>query len=163
MTNLLDTTSTLAGTRDRERTADLLGQALAQGYLQIDEYDRRLQTVFQTQTADELDELLVGLPLDQIRRHDPRRRAARVAAARRGLRAHLVAYLAMVVVVLTVWAAVALTTDATYFWPIWPILGAGIGLGSHAVSTPRLKQSRWQPALSAVLAPGLCARRYHIR
>lgn len=142
MTNLLDTTSTLAGTRDREKTADLLGQALAQGYLPIDEYDRRLQTVFQTQTADELRELLAGLPLDRIRRHDPRRRAARLTAARRGVRAHLVAYLAMCVIVLTVWAAVALTTDATYFWPIWPILGAGIGLVSHAVSIPRGKQSR---------------------
>ncbi len=142
MSNLLETTSTLAGTRDREKTADLLGQALAQGYLQIDEYDRRLQTVFQTQTADELRELLAGLPLDRIRRHDPRRRAARVAAARRGMRAHVAAYLTMVVIVLTVWAAVALTTDATYFWPIWPILGAGIGLVSHVVSIPRIKQSR---------------------
>lgn len=142
MTNLLDTTSTLAGTRDREKTADLLGQALAQGYLPIDEYDRRLQTVFQTQTAGELRELLAGLPLDRIRSHDPRRRAARLTAARRGVRAHLAAYLAMCVVVLTVWAAVALTTDATYFWPIWPILGAGIGLVSHAVSIPRGKQSR---------------------
>ncbi len=138
----LETTSTLAGTRDRERTADMLGQALAQGYLQIDEYDRRLQTVFQTHTAEELDELLADLPRDRIRRHDPRRRAARVAAARRGLRAHLAAYLAMVVIVLTVWAAVALTTDATYFWPVWPILGAGIGLVSHAVSIPRKKHSR---------------------
>lgn len=163
MTNLLDTTSTLAGTRDRERTADLLGQALAQGYLQIDEYDRRLQAAFQTQTDHELRELLADLPVDRIRRHDPRRRAARVAAARRGVRAHLAAYLAMVVIVLTVWAAVALTADATYFWPIWPILGAGIGLASHAVSIPRLKQSRWQPALSAALAPGSCANRYHIR
>jgi len=142
MTNLLDTTSTLAGTRDRERTADLLGQALAQGYLQMDDYDQRLQAAFQTHTAQELDELLTDLPLDRIRRHDPRRRAARAAAARRGLRAHLAAYLAMVVIVLTVWAAVALTTDATYFWPIWPILGAGIGLVSHAVSTPRLKHGR---------------------
>lgn len=142
MTHLLDTTSTLAGTRDRERTADLLGQALAQGYLQIDEYDRRLQTVFQTHTDRELHNLLADLPLERIRRHDPRRRAARIAAARRALRAHLAAYLAMVVIVLTVWAAVALTTDATYFWPIWPILGAGIGLFSHAVSTPRLKQGR---------------------
>ena len=140
MTNLLDTTSTLAGTRDREKTADLLGQALAQGYLQIDEYDRRLQTVFQTNTAQELHDLLAGLPLDRIRRHDPRRRAARVAAARRGVRAHLYAYLAMCVIVLTVWAAVAMTTDATYFWPIWPILGAGIGLVSHAVSMPRVKK-----------------------
>jgi DUF1707 SHOCT-like domain/2TM domain len=142
VTNLLATASTLAGDRDRQKTADLLGQALAQGYLQIDEYDRRLQAVFQTHTAQELQDLLTGLPVDSIRRHDPRRRAARIAAARRGLRAHLWAYLAMVAIVLTVWAAVAATTDATYFWPVWPILGAGIGLVSHAVSIPRCKQSR---------------------
>jgi DUF1707 SHOCT-like domain/2TM domain len=141
MTNLMETTTTLAGTRDREKTADLLGQALAQGYLQIDDYDQRLQAVFQTHTADELQALLTALPLDSIRRHDPRRRAARIAAARRGLRAHLGAYLAMVVIVLTVWTAVAMTTDATYFWPIWPILGAGIGLVSHALSIPRAKQN----------------------
>lgn len=140
MTQLLDTTSTLAGTRDREKTADLLGQALAQGYLQMDQYEHRLQAVFQTRTAHELHQLLADLPLDRIRRHDPRRRAARIAAARRGLRAHFWAYLAMAAIVLTVWAAVAATTDATYFWPIWPILGAGIGLVSHAVSIPRIKQ-----------------------
>lgn len=143
MSNLLETTSTtLAGTRDREKTADVLGQAFAQGYLQVDEYDQRLQAVFQTHTAEELRDLVADLPLDRIRRHDPRRRAARLAAARRGVRAHLAAYLAMCVIVLTVWAAVALTTDATYFWPIWPILGAGIGFVSHAASIPRGKQSR---------------------
>lgn len=156
MTNLLETPATLAGNRDREKTADLLGQALAQGYLQLDEYDQRLQTVFQTHTAEELHELLADLPLDRIRRHDPRRRAARIAAARRGVHAHLAVYLAMVVIVLTVWAAVALTTDATYFWPIWPILGAGIGLVGHAVSIPRDKQSRWQPMLSAIFTPAWC-------
>ncbi|RAU92280.1 hypothetical protein DQP58_18855 [Mycobacterium colombiense] len=142
MSNLLDTTSTLAGTHDREKTADLLGQALAQGYLQVDEYDQRLQTVFQTHTAQDLRDLVTDLPLDRIRRHDPRRRAARIAAARRGVQAHLYAYLAMCAIVLTVWAAVALTTDATYFWPIWPILGAGIGFVSHAASIPHGKQSR---------------------
>lgn len=143
MTNLLETTSTLAGNRDREKTADLLGQALAQGYLQMDVYEQRLQTVFQMHTAQELRDLVADLPLDHIRRHDPRRRAARIAAARRGVRAHLAAYLAMAVIVLTVWAAVAMTTDATYFWPIWPILGGAIGLVSHALSVPRVTQSRW--------------------
>lgn len=147
MSNLPETTSTLAGTRDREKAADLLGQALAQGYLQVDEYDQRLQTVFQTHTAEELHELTAGLPVDRIRRHDPRRRAARIAAARRGVRAHLYAYLAMCVIVLTVWAAVAMTTHATYFWPIWPILGAGIGLVSHALSVPGAKQRHWLPML----------------
>ena len=137
MSDLLATTTALAGDRDREKTADLLGQALAQGYLEIDEYDRRLQTVFHTHTTQQLRELLAGLPLDSIRRHDPRRRAARIAAARRGVRAHLGAYLAMAVIVLTVWAAVAMTTDATYFWPIWPLLGGAIGFVSHARSIPK--------------------------
>jgi hypothetical protein len=137
MTKLLETSSTLAGNRDREKTADLLGQALAQGYLQMDEYEARLQAVYQTHTAPQLHELLTGLPVDRIRRHDPRRRAARIAAARRGVRIHLGAYVAMVAIVLTVWAAVAMTTSATYFWPIWPILGGAIGFVSHAVSIRR--------------------------
>ena len=137
MTKLLETPSTLAGNRDREKTADLLGQALAQGYLQMDEYETRLQAVYQTHTAPQLHELLTGLPVDRIRRHDPRRRAARIAAARRGVRIHLGAYVAMVAIVLTVWVAVAMTTSATYFWPVWPILGGAIGFVSHAVSIRR--------------------------
>lgn len=122
-----------AGDRDREAAADRLGQAFAQGYLQLDEYEQRLRVVFGAHTTGELDRLLADLPLERIRRADPRRRAARVEAARRGVRLHLAAYLAMTVIVLAVWAAVAATTGATYFWPIWPILGAGIGLLSHAL------------------------------
>jgi DUF1707 SHOCT-like domain len=123
-----------AGDRDRQKTATRLGQALAQGYLQIDEYDKRVQAVFQTQKTGELRELLADLPVDRIRRADPRRRAARVAAARLGVRIHLGACLAMAIVVLIIWAAVAVTTGASYFWPIWPILGAAIGLISHALA-----------------------------
>ena len=62
------------------------------------------------------------------------------------MRIHLGAYLAMVVIVLTVWLAVGLTAGAWYFWPIWPILGAGIGLASHAIPV-------------RVAAPGLCHAR----
>jgi hypothetical protein len=123
-----------AGDRDREKTAARLGQALAQGYLELGEYEQRVQTAFQTHTTGELKQLLADLPLDRIRRADPRRRAARAAAARRGVRIHLAAYVAMTVVVLTVWAAVAATTGASYIWPIWPILGAAIGLISHALA-----------------------------
>jgi fatty acid desaturase len=96
-----------------------------------------VQSVFQTHTTAQLRELLADLPLDRIRRADPRRRAARMAAARRAVRIHLGAYLAMAAVVLTVWAAVAVTTGASYFWPIWPILGGALGLISHAMATPR--------------------------
>jgi hypothetical protein len=135
------TTIARAGDRDRQRTATRLGQALAQGYLEMDEYDRRLQTAFQTQTAGELRALVADLPLDRIRRADPRRRAACKAAARTSVRIHLAAFLAMTIVVLTVWAA----TGVTYFWPIWPILGAAIGLFSHALAVrPLTKTVRYQ-------------------
>ena len=131
-----------AGDRERERTANQLGQALAQGYLALDEYDVRLQATFAAHTTAELRQLVADLPLDRIRRNDPRRQAGRERARRRGVQIHLAAYLAMVVIVLTVWLVVGLTAGAWYFWPIWPILGAGIGVIGHALpirfALPRL-------------------------
>jgi hypothetical protein len=124
--------STRAGDREREKTASQLGLALAQGYLGMDEYETRLQAAFGAHTTAELRQLVADLPLDQLRRNDPRRRVARQAAARRSVQIHLAGYLAMVVICLTVWLAVGLTAGAWYFWPIWPILGAGIGLIGHA-------------------------------
>ncbi len=136
------TTSVRAGDRDRERTAGQLGQGLAQGYLAMDEYEGRVQAAFAANTIGELHQLVADLPLARLRRNDPQRQAARQRAALLGVRIHLGAYLAMVGIVLTVWLAVGLTAHAWYFWPIWPILGAGIGLASHAipvrVAGPRL-------------------------
>jgi fatty acid desaturase len=122
-----------AGDREREKTANQLGQALAQGYLAMDEYETRLQATFAAHTTADLRQLVADLPLDRIRRNDPRRQEARRRAARRGVQIHLAGYLAMVVIVLAVWLAVGLTAGAWYFWPIWPILGAGIGVIGHAL------------------------------
>ena len=107
-----------AGDRERDRAANQLGRALAQGYLAMDEYETRLQAVFAAHTTAELRQLLADLPLDRLRR---------------SVHIHLAGYTAMVVIVLSVWLAVGLTAGAWYFWPIWPILGAGIGLVSHAI------------------------------
>jgi Domain of unknown function (DUF1707)/2TM domain len=122
-----------AGDSEREKTASDLGRALAQGYLEMTEYEKRLQDAFAAHTTAELRELVADLPLERLRRNDPARQAARRKAARRGVQIHLAAYLAMVVIVLVVWLAVGLTAGAWYFWPIWPILGAGIGVLSHAI------------------------------
>ncbi|MBB2989360.1 hypothetical protein FHR72_000823 [Mycolicibacterium iranicum] len=129
----IDTTATRAGDRERERTADVLGLALAQGYLDMADYESRLQQVYDAGVTPDLHRLTADLPLAELRRNDPRRRAAKVAAARRGIHLHLAGYAAMVVIVLTVWLAVGLGTGAWYFWPIWPILGAGIGVLGHAL------------------------------
>jgi hypothetical protein len=121
------------GDRERDKTASQLGQALAQGYLGIEEYDSRIQSAFAATTTAELRELVADLPLAQLRRNDPKRRAAVRRAARRSVRIHFAGYLTMVVIVLTVWLAVGLTAGAWYFWPIWPILGAGVGVLGHAL------------------------------
>ncbi len=122
-----------AGDADREATAGYLGQAFATGYLDMAEYEERLRSAFAAHTGGELDRLVSDLPMHRLRREDPRRRAARRAAARMSVRLHVAAYLLMVVIVLTVWLAVALSAGAWYFWPVWPILGAGIGVLAHAV------------------------------
>jgi hypothetical protein len=127
------TPSIRAGDRERGTTANQLGSALAQGYIAMGEYETRLQAAFAAPTTAELRGLVADLPLAQLRRNDPRRREARRAAARRGVQIHLAGYLAMVVIVLTVWLVVGLTAGAWYFWPVWPILGAGIGVLGHAL------------------------------
>jgi hypothetical protein len=124
---------TRAGDRDRQVTADQLGQALAQGYLELAEFDNRVRSAYAADSTAQLRELVADLPLQRLRRDDPRRRAACRAAARASVRIHLAAYLTMVVIVLTVWLAVGLSAGAWYFWPIWPILGAGIGVLGHAI------------------------------
>jgi DUF1707 SHOCT-like domain/2TM domain len=124
------------GDEDRNRTAARLGLALAKGYLAFPEYETRMQQTYAATTVAELEPLIADLPVE-VRRHDPERLAARARAARLGVRIHLAAYLAMVVIVLTVWLATAIFAGATYFWPVWPILGAGIGVASHALPVRR--------------------------
>lgn len=125
--------SVRVGDGDRQRTATLLGLALTQGYLDMADYEQRLQTAFTARTGAELHTLTADLPVATLRRTDPERRAALRRAARRSVQWHLAGYLLMVVTVLTVWLAVGLTAGSWYFWPIWPILGAGIGVLAHAL------------------------------
>jgi Domain of unknown function (DUF1707) len=133
MTTTLSTSTVRAGDRERAATADQLGLALTQGYLDITEYEQRVAAAFAAHSSNELRQLLVDLPIAQLRRNDPRHREARNAAARLSVRLHLAGYVLMVVVVLTVWLAVALSGGSWYFWPVWPILGAGIGVLGHAI------------------------------
>ncbi len=125
--------TTRAGDRERERTASDLVRALAQGYLTMTESEDRLHTAFGAQTTEELRRLLADLPVAQLRRNDPRRREAQLRAARLSVRLHLAAYLAGSLLMLGIWLAVGLGGGGWYFWPVWPIMGWGIGVASHAI------------------------------
>ena len=111
-----------AGDRERERTANQLGQALAQDYLVMEEYETRLQAAFAAHTTGELRQLVADLPLARLRRNDPQRVAARRKAARRGMQVGVVGGF-----------VVGSTVGGGCFWRIWLILGAGIVLASHAI------------------------------
>ncbi len=121
------------GDPERERTSARLGQAFAQGYLSMEEYETRLGRAFEAQTVRALRDLLIDLPVERIGRRDPQRRAVRHAAARRAVRIHLIAYLAVSVLMIGIWLATAVAAGTWYFWPAWPILGWGIGIVSHAI------------------------------
>jgi hypothetical protein len=121
------------GDHEREKVITRLGQAFAQGYLSIPEYETRLDQALEAQTAGALNQPLSDLPVRRIAGSDPRRRAARVVAARRGVQIHLAAYLAASLLMIGIWLALAIVVGAWYFWPVWPILGGGIGVVSHAI------------------------------
>ncbi|KUI39512.1 hypothetical protein AU198_09150 [Mycobacterium sp. GA-1199] len=133
-----------AGDPDRERTARLLGLALAQNYLDMTEYETRLQTAFAAATRADLHALTADLPSAHLRRNDPRRREALRRAARRSVQFHTAAYVAGSLLMLGIWLVVGLTAGSWYFWPVWPILGWGIGVVCHAV--PALAHGSISPA-----------------
>jgi hypothetical protein len=122
------------GDHERDRAITRLGQAFTQGYLSMQEYEGRLARAVEAQTAGALNEPLSDLPVNRIARADPRRREARLAAARLGVRIHLAAYLTGALLMIGIWVATAAGVGVYYFWPVWPILGAGAGWIFHALA-----------------------------
>jgi hypothetical protein len=64
---------------------------------------------------------------DQVRRDE----AIKRLKAKREFWSHLVAYLVVNAMLVGIWAV----TGLGYFWPVWPLLGWGVGLILHAWET----------------------------
>lgn len=47
---------------------------------------------------------------------------------------HLFIYLAVNTLLVVIWAT---TSQGSHFWPMWSMLGWGIGVGAHAIETFR--------------------------
>jgi hypothetical protein len=105
-----------ASDAEREHHAELLREHAAQGRLTVDELDERLDGVYAARTYGELAPIVADLPAP------PRPRAPQRPASRR--RPELAAFVAVNLMLIVIWAA----TGAGYFWPIWPLLGWGLGL-----------------------------------
>jgi hypothetical protein len=99
-----------AADADRERTAERLRSAAAEGRISAEELEQRLEVAFAARTESELERLVEDLPAP-AQAPPPRRR-----------RAELHAFAATSLLLLAIWAL----TGAGYFWPVWPILGWGL-------------------------------------
>lgn len=109
-----------AGDADRERVATLLREHYTAGRLTTDEFEERLEKTYGSRTLGELEALTWDLPSDV-------QRAAAAAPVRRpgrNTRNHVIAYVLVMLFLIAIWAA----TGGGYFWPIWPILGWGLGV-----------------------------------
>ena len=122
-----------ASDADRERVAERLRVAAGEGRLTAEELEERLERALSARTEEELTPLLADLPAPAPAAPRPaRRRAAPLGA-------HARAYVAVSVLLVAIWAF----TGAGYFWPIWPILGWGIGVfhGGGRVHAPCRRRS----------------------
>jgi hypothetical protein len=108
-----------ASDADRERVAAALRDHAAQGRLEPEELEERLTRAYGARMRGELVEITRDLPAARPRRQD-RRRA--------DVRAHFTVFLLVNLMLIAIWAACGFG----YFWPMWPLMGWGIGMVKHA-------------------------------
>ncbi|GGN71324.1 DUF1707 SHOCT-like domain-containing protein [Nocardia rhizosphaerihabitans] len=113
------------GTRasDAERNAIVaqLGTHLADGRLDLAEYDQRVAKVYATTTRDELAVVLSDLPplTKQATAPAERKPGKRIPVWQR---IEAGSWLGVSVIVLVIWGLISLTAgELTYFWPMWVI------------------------------------------
>jgi hypothetical protein len=133
-----------AGNDDRKRVTDWLQAQYVAGRLSSAELEERIEQALAARTIGDLDTLTADLPPIQAaaapssEQQTPhgRQRHRRGPGAKKGFAAHATSYLLVMALLVTIWL---LTTPGGYFWPVWPMLGWGIGLASHGLATLRLR------------------------
>lgn len=135
---------TRVGDDDRKQVADLLQAHYVAGRLNADELAERVEQALGARIRADLDSLLADLPAAQTPAGEaaPRPRVSSkhptelhqqlsCQGGEKSFRAHATSYLLVMALLVTIWL---LTTPGGYFWPVWPMLGWGIGLASHGLA-----------------------------
>lgn len=130
-----------ASDEDRERVGGLLREHFSVGRLTDDELSDRLGAAYDARTRQELEDLLLDLPDAGQGLPDGAKAPADRVLTRggRALRLSVRIHSAVFVLVNTLLVAIWLLAGGGYFWPIWPMLGWGLGLAVH-----------WTPLLAGV-------------
>lgn len=106
--------------REREAQAELLREHAGEGRLSTEELEERLDLTYAARTRGELAKLLDDLPAISTTAPAGDRRP-------RHFGDEPTAFVLINLVLIGIWAA----TGAGYFWPIWPLLGWGLGLAKR--------------------------------
>jgi class 3 adenylate cyclase len=138
-----------ASDADRERVVDSLRRHFAAGRLSEDELSDRVEAAYRETTVKDLRKLTADLPSSRHPGSPPSRPGHGALAA--SVRIHATAYVLVNVFLIAIWAA----AGGGYFWPVWPILGWGIGLGMHAAPLLAAPRSGRRRELTAPPAPAL--------
>jgi hypothetical protein len=131
----------------REHVVRELKKHCGDGRLTLDELEQRIAEAYAAPTTAELDHALRELPrapatLPPVRpvragvattRSTPATRTTRELADHRAaeiaLKAHLYTYIAVIALLVMIYA---LTSPGGYFWPIWPAMGWGTAVAIQA-------------------------------
>src|SRR3954454_10907646 len=119
-----------ASDADRERVAARLREHYGDGRLNDDDLSERVEAAYRASTPSKLAKLTADLPAPP-KPPRPRRRSALETS----VRIHFTTYLLVNLLLIGIWAA----SGGGYFWPIWPILGWGIGVACHAAPLVALR------------------------
>jgi hypothetical protein len=112
---------------DRERVVSTLRSHAAAGRLEPEELEERVGAALGARTVSDLEGLMADLPALPAERAFGAR-----AVGRRDFQEHLRAFVAVQVLLIAIWAL----TGFGYFWPVWPLMGWGIGLLAHGRCAP---------------------------
>jgi class 3 adenylate cyclase len=122
-----------ASDADRERVVESLREHYGAGRLSDEELSERVEAAYGVRTMPELQALTADLPSPPALPVGHRRSALEAS-----VRTHLAIYVVVNVALVGIWAA----SGGGYFWPIWSILGWGIGVGCHAAPLLRTQPNR---------------------
>lgn len=111
-----------ASDADRDKVAAILREHTAQGRITMDEFNERLEQLYQSKTYGELAKLTADLP-DVDLRHRPAKQAqlpAKQGNMHSGMQAAWGAWAMASGINWVIWLIVSLSSDgAVYPWPLW--------------------------------------------
>ncbi|WP_040791445.1 DUF1707 SHOCT-like domain-containing protein [Nocardia paucivorans] len=126
---------TRASDAERDRVVRLLGRHMADGRIDIAEYDQRVAQVYRTPIREELTRVLSDLPELPAESAGLDKGPSRRSRIPIWQRIEAGAWLSVSVLVLLIWAAISIGVgEITYFWPFWVIVPWGVVLAFRAVT-----------------------------